>query len=414
MRLFSNVTSMVRLGLVLGLGLTLAHPGPASASERRHKIPSIDNPSRAVSAPEAFAWDVFMATNWPALPGHRGMPDPSRTPGRHATSVWETWKASTEVFLSKGVQPSGWDAPDASTQAGGKTSLRTSDGVMLSSSADPSFVTGGLRDVNGEAIYSEVRMNKVAFDHIVEHELYNVEGQLAYLAKHGRLKMPMGSAEVKVSWRILDPVKDRSIAHRYVQTKGVLQTDGGPTRNVTLGMTGMNIMVKVLDQWFWTAFEQVDNPTQTYDRDFPKVMLAVRIDKKTQAVNAARRASLAGTPWEHYRSNGAQVAFVDADQAPIYLTNTQQETRILKTSSCTGCHAYSALGKVDGVPTRLFPLRTSHLDGTGTGYAGTPNPNELRNYNTLDYMWSFIEASPKNPANGAQFLMVNGQKPPRN
>lgn len=411
MRTLSNVIRLARIGLMLWMSLAIQTT--AAASEQLHKVPRIDNPARAVSAPEAFAWDVFMATNWPALPGRRGVPDPSRPLGRHATSVWETWKASTEIFLNNGAKPSGWDAADASTQLADKTSLRLSDGVMLASSADPSFVTGGLSDINGEPIYSEVRMNQIAFDHIVEHELYNVEGQLAYLAKNERLKMPFGSIEVKVSWRILDPVKDRSIAHRYVQTKGVLQSNGGVTRNVKLGMTGMNIMVKVLDQWFWTAFEQVDNATQTYDRDFPKVMLALRIDKRMQAVNATKRASLAGTPWEHYRANGAQIAFTGSDNAPSYLTNTQQETRILKTSSCIGCHAYSALGKIDGLPTRLFPLRTAHDDGTGTGYAGTPNPQELRNYGTLDYMWSFIEASPKVPGNGTRFLMVDGQKPPK-
>ncbi len=398
--------------LVLALLVTLVTQAALAAPGLPHKVPRVDNAARAVSAPEAFAWDVFIATNWPALAGPRGVPDAGRALGRPSKAVWETWKASTEVFLANGAKPPGWDVPDPSTPPAGKSSLRLSDGVMLASSADPSFVTGGLRDINGEPIYSEVRMNKIAFDHVVEHELYNVEGQLAYLAKNQRLVMPYGSIEVKVSWRILDPGKDRSIAHRYVQTQGVLQSSGGDKRNVRLGMTGMNIMVKVLDQWFWTAFEQVDNGAQTYDRDFPKVMLALRIDKRMQAENATRRAKFAGTPWEHYRGNGAQFAFVGADIAPTYLTNTQQETRILKTSSCIGCHAYSALGRVDGVPTRLFPLRTAHEDGTGTGYAGTPNPQELRNYSTLDAMWSFIEASPKVPGNATRFLMVNGQKPP--
>jgi hypothetical protein len=241
-----------------------------------------------------------------------------------------------------------------------------------------------------------------------------VEGQLAFTEKNGNLKMPLGAIELKASWRILDPAKDRAIAHRYFKTQGVLQRDDGTKRAVTLGLTGMNIMFKVRENWFWTAFEQVDNAAQTYDREFPRVMLAVRIDERTQAVNAARRARLAGTPWAHYRSNGAQIEFVGADnKTPTYLTNTQQETRILKTSSCIGCHVYSAIGRIDAQPTRLFPLRTAHADGTGTGYAGAPNPQELQRYKTLDYMWSFIEASPKNPANGTRFLMVDGTKPPQ-
>lgn len=333
--------------------------------------------------------------------------------GRQTQAVWETWKASTEVFLAGGVAPPGWSAPDPSAPAGGKSGLRLSDGVMLQSSAEPSFVTGGLRDVRDAPIYSEVRMNQIAFEYVVGNGLYNVEGQLAYLARNQNLKMPFGSMEVKASWRILDPVKDRAIANRYFQAKGVLTDANGKTQSVTLGLTGMNLMAKVLEHWFWTSFEQVDNPTQTYDRDFPTVMLAVRVDDRMQAVNAARRARLAGTPWAYYRSNGAQVEFLRADGSPSYLSNTQQETRILKTSSCIGCHAYSAIGRVDGLPTRLFPLRTAHEDGTGTGYAGVPDPKELRNYVTLDYMWSFIESSARNQADSTRFLMVNGAKPPK-
>ena len=398
----------------LRIGLTLLLVGVCTSfapAQPLRGIPRIDQPDRAVAAPEEFAWDLFIATNWPALAGSRGVPDPRRRFGPQTKAVWETWKASTEVFLAAGAKPPGWDSPDPSDSA--KTGLRLSDGVMLQSSADFSFVSGGLLDIHDQPIYSEDRMNKVAFGYVFEHELYNVEGQLAYLDRNEKLKMPFGSTEVKASWKILDPVKDRSIAHRYFQTQGILQQRSGEKRRVTLGLTGMNIMVKVLDHWFWTSFEQDDNAAQTYDREFPTVMLAVRIDAKMRAVNAARRAGLAGSAWAHYRSNGAQIAFVNANGSPTFLSNTQQETRILKTSSCIGCHAYSAIGRPGGVPTRLFPLRTAHTDGTGTGYFGTPIPEDLRNYITLDYMWSFIEASPKVPGDKTQFLMVSGAKPPK-
>ena len=406
----TSSTSIARAGLTLMLVVACTS---FAAAQSRRPIPRVDDPGRATSAPEEFAWDLFMATNWPAVAGRRGVPDPRRPFGPQAQAVWETWKASTEVFLSGGATPPGWESPDPTAPGGAKTGLRLSDGVMLESSADPSFVSGGLLDINGAPVYSEVRMNQVAFDHVVEHELYNVEGQLAYLARNEHVKMPFGAIEVKASWRILDPVKDRAIAHRYFQTHGVLQQGTGEKGRVRLGLTGMNIMLKVMDQWFWTAFEQDDNAARTYDREFPTVMLALRIDARMHAVNAARRARLAGSPWAHYRSNGAQIAFVGADGAPTFLTNTQQETRILKTSSCIACHAHSAIGRPGGVPTRLFPLKTAHSDGTGTGYFGTPVAADLRNFITLDYMWSFIEASAKAPGNTTQFLMVNGDKPPK-
>jgi hypothetical protein len=403
-------TSLAGIALSLLLsGGCRAPDAPPPVSE----IPKIENAERAILSPEEFAWELFVATNWPALPGSRGVPDPNRPFGPQARAVWETWKASTEVFLAAGATPPGWDAPDPSSPDSAKAGLRLSDGVMLASSAQFSFVSGGLLDVRNLPIYSEVRMNRVAFDQVVGQGLYNVEGQLAYLAANGPLRMPLGAMEVKASWRILDPVLDSAIAHEYFQAQGILENGNGGTQRVTLGLTGMNLMVKVLDDWFWTSFEQEDNAAQTYDREFPSVMLAVRIDERMQAVNAEWRARLAGSPWAHYRSNGAQVTFVNSDSTPTFLSNTQQETRILKTSSCIGCHAYSALGRVGGVPTRLFPLRTAHDDGTGTGYFGTPRPADLRNYRTLDYMWSFIEASPKSPQNATEFLMVDGSSPPK-
>ncbi len=67
MRPLSCVTSLARIGLVRWIWI--ANPATAAASERLHKISRLDNPARAVSAPEAFAWDVFIATNGPALVG---------------------------------------------------------------------------------------------------------------------------------------------------------------------------------------------------------------------------------------------------------------------------------------------------------------------------------------------------------
>ena len=367
------------------------------------QAPSLNEVQRALTQPEQFAWELFIAVNWPA--------NAKQPFGGNAPAQWGAWKDTTEVFLSAGKKPARWSQPDDPPADPTKTNLRLSDGIILSSSADPSFVTGGLRDINNVPIYSEIRMNKVAFEHVLANELYNVEGQLAFLAENKTLRMPEGAVEVKASWRVLHPVKDRAIQGRYFQAEGILQTPDGKKTRVKLGLNSMNIMFKLRDQWFWTAFEQVDNAAQTYNIGFPEVALALRIDPATQAVNKVWKSRLAGTVWANYRSNGAQINYVNSDGTPTFLTNTQQETDILKTSSCIGCHAYSAIGRVAGVPSRLFPLKTSNPDGTGTGYLGTPNPQYLRDYVTLDFMWSFIEASPKNPANATQFLMVTGAKP---
>jgi hypothetical protein len=252
-----------------------------------NQAPPLTDLQRPLAQPEQFAWELFIATNWPSSSKARL--------GSSVPAQWETWKDTTEVFLSGGKKPAPWGVPDDPARDPTKTQLRLNDGIILSSSADPSFVTGGLRDINNNPIYSEIRMNKVVFEHIVANELYNVEGQLAYLAAHKALRMPAGASEVKASWRVLHPVKDRAIAKRFFQAQGVLQTADGKKTRVTLGLNSMNIMFKLRDQWFWTAFEHQDNATQTYNTGFPEVALALRIDPAMQAVNKAWKAKLAGT-----------------------------------------------------------------------------------------------------------------------
>ena len=46
----------------------------------------------------AFAWQSFVALNWPALAGSRGSPDPDKIIGQPGAVVWETWKTPGEIF----------------------------------------------------------------------------------------------------------------------------------------------------------------------------------------------------------------------------------------------------------------------------------------------------------------------------
>src|SRR5262249_48210384 len=61
-----------------------------------------------------FSWRIFVALNWPAVTGRRGVPDKSKAFGDPSVSstVWETWKASYEIIPPNAEQepPTPWDS----------------------------------------------------------------------------------------------------------------------------------------------------------------------------------------------------------------------------------------------------------------------------------------------------------------
>jgi hypothetical protein len=45
-----------------------------------------------------YAWNAFIAVNWPAQPGARGVPDTSKPFGQGSPTVWETMRAKDELY----------------------------------------------------------------------------------------------------------------------------------------------------------------------------------------------------------------------------------------------------------------------------------------------------------------------------
>ena len=348
------------------------------------------------------AWALFAALTAPA----EDAPDPDIDPGPGAMA-WETWRSSTRAFPPRGARPAPWGADEAAPDPA-SDGLRLSDGVHLFSSLEPSFVTGGLRDRLGRPIYSEVRLNRVAFEHMVAEGLFSLDGQIAF-ARAGRdLEMPDGAMEVKATWRVLDGAVDPALAGTYLTTTATRPGDDAP---VTLGLTSLNVLAKRGGAWFATAFEHEANPTETLNDRSPHVALVLRRPADYEAANAEMRARHAGTPAAHYVANGGQAGFAAEDGGPVFLTNTQQETDILRSSSCLSCHAHTALGLVEGVPTRLSPLASQNPDGTATGFLGAPDPAVLDRFTTFDMMWSVLEASAADPDLRVRMIGV-GELPP--
>lgn len=248
-----------------------------------------------------FAWQEFIGLNWPAVAGQRGVPDPQASPADFgnpdatAPTVWQTYKANSEVFLPGGVMPKPWNdqppAPPCVTSDSGVRALLAQPGVPVLSmlSAFDDFVLDEtqqasgqwLADQAGNLIYYEIKINKDEFDSIVADGFYNgaVQNQTAATgvnptaAGQYQVKLPSGcnagscpnqgpartgAIEIKAAWRIL---ADPSQNSRYLTTRAVLVNQAGACTPATMGLVGLHIIHKTVSQpqFIWATFEQVDN-----------------------------------------------------------------------------------------------------------------------------------------------------------
>src|SRR6202012_3300982 len=92
---------------------------------------------------------------------------------------------------------------------------------------------------------TELRMNRVAFDYIRAHELYNLDGQLQMVAAARPVSFPAASTEIKANWR---PIRSDERA-RYHTLE--VRFDDGTER--LYGLTALHIVSKDSPQWFWAT-----------------------------------------------------------------------------------------------------------------------------------------------------------------
>ncbi len=263
---------------------------------------------------DIFAWDTFVALNWPA--SSPGEPDPSRVIGDGKNgdneTVWESWKESFEIFLPNGAAPSAWGDPrvppavcpttDGRTRRVltqlGKAPLdfvhRGPDGNVLDEFSNP-FKGGPIIDQMGRFARFEIAVNETMFDHIVTNVLYSRAGQRQYaleaakpgsqLPKHrgkpavqfpyGRIAKQdpddpsagVGSIMIKAGWMDLTGY-DEEVVRTFHTKTGFVYTPAEKESGIeercelkTMGLVGLHIAHKTCfaPQWVWATFEHVDN-----------------------------------------------------------------------------------------------------------------------------------------------------------
>jgi len=324
----------------------------------RNAIPLFPNPPQDIPIPtspeqaETFAWRMFVALNWPALQGQRGMPDESRRIGDPGVAVWQTYKTSDEVFLSDGRDPGPWffggtDQPLRLEQEAKATERE------LELSEIKQAIGGPLTDQHGNVTYYEKAGNVISYDFIREKKLYNRDGQQHY----GPVVFPFGAVEIKAAWRILTGADNPA---RYYTAHASVRTAGGE-RDAAVGLTGLHIIIKTPNapQWIWSTFEQVDNvpgPAGQAPWSYNNPAAAAVPNKETPpgtptqveryykelpvAINNTWRNALKGTPWQYYQLIGVQ--YPEKNPRPDMLANVTMETYIQPQSSCITCHSTAA------------------------------------------------------------------------
>jgi hypothetical protein len=320
--------------------------------------------AKAMTDPLLFAWSMFINFNWPARLDVRGMPDTNKPFGGPGPVVWQTWKTSQNLYVKPGQTPLPWN-----------------QGLIYQPPALQSGMIDGkvLTDNNGNPVMYEVRENEDTLNYIIQRNLYTQAGQLKLLQGGLPVSFPYTAMEIKASWRFLGKGDDPShYLTATVQYQGVERV---------VGLNGLHITSKILPQWFWCTFEQIDNPTTT------PAKLILPIAEDVQLLNKDMQRAMAGLKWAYYRLDGVQTADANDRNAAncivnakdSCLANSQIETYFQGSSSCLTCHSTASIGP-DG---KRFSLWT-YRGGNQQGHIGSPPP--MKSYVPLDFVWSMREA----------------------
>ena len=380
---------------------------------------------------DIFSWQEFFALNWPARSDMRGEPDVNKKISDPGPRVWETWKEEYEVYLKDGRNPRPWNdrEPVPGACGGEKIFFRTQkihdvvDATLQAAAADGTL-PATLTDQNGKLVRYEIRLNKILFDHIVKHRLYNANVQS--LAKS--VDFPNGAILIKAAWREVSPTEER-LFHTVTacvcdkDKKGIMVN----CKKQRMGLVGFHITQKTpsAPQWVWSTFEQVNNvpgiaatgelsfndPScttcpvnkQTQTGTPNQMVRAITIPgvepncaEPTQAVDNVRRLNddvrkalaTAGTVFRYYELINTQWPVPQVSSTPqpetvfnvrpLALGNTTMESFVQPTSTCMGCHSTARTVNANNFVSSDFSFTLNNAQPAKTSCKIIPPPHHPR------------------------------------
>jgi hypothetical protein len=250
-------------------------PLPAAGSTPLQARPNFDY----------FSWESFIALNWPAAAGARGVPDQPDNPNVFLKAasgtpvVWGTYKDSFDLFGQGNQRPNAWDSPDGPVspcpngQSGQKTLIFTSKGSTPLMQTTQAF-SYPLIDQRSNYLYYDIRYDQAQYNFVRGQD--NDPSSWLYLLKNlgpkenaqFGVQMPMttttpanalGSIMVKAAWRIKIDKDDAS--RFYTVSAQIYNPQTKTCTPATVLLVGLHIAHKIdpFTEWVWSTFEQVDN-----------------------------------------------------------------------------------------------------------------------------------------------------------
>jgi hypothetical protein len=361
--------------------------------------------------PDRLAWQLFLTINKLAIKG-----ESTTTP-----TVWETWPSTRAIYREDGADPGplhfelgpmGAIVPGIAHEARFESAADSSPELTtlprLRHIVAGRMVPGMPSAMDARRLI-ESRMNRIAFDYLRRHALYNLEGQMRAVASGRGVDFPRGSIDVKASWRAIpasDALRYRTIWVRF---------DNGEKR--LYGLTALNLAAKVLpagaggdaaarvgtavrqrgSPWLWASFEHIDNAHRVDGEGWqaPSRDRFACPHNPSDCDRVPAGLHLEGTAWQNYRLRGTLTDYVDSEGRPRRLGNSELEAGLQSTASCITCHARSAVAVVGGRLRRLPVFETNERSGS----IGLPKPAWFRSdgsaYEPLDFVWSLSQAKPR-------------------
>jgi len=362
-----KIRCLVALALLSGAALA------QNAMPRQELNPAVNDPSR-------FAWELFCLVNKPVE--GTGM------------TFWETWPPTNYVYANACQTPV-WPKPDPDMR-------KLTRSRLLHKVSQQAMGASPFNAVTGADAMEETRINRAAFDYIVDNQLWHQEGVLAKATNSG-VDFPAASLIVKSNWIQIQPDQQG----RYYTVP--YQQDG---QEILLGLNAFHLVSKDLPNWFWSTFEHVDNPGRCdfigCQDDFgfapayipPHRNLNQGYPAGDQTRALAELFKKAGLPavWKNYRLKGTQIDFIDSTGQATLLGNSILEPGFGNASSCMTCHARASVSP-DGSGDLTMLLNVNPI----MGYVGAPQaswfyqesgPLPLRPmvlFYQLDFLWELTE-----------------------
>jgi hypothetical protein len=211
---------------------------------------------------DCYGWQLLIAMNWPTQAGSCDSDSGAYfgRPGDYKPVVWERFKSDYDIFSGK--EPTPW-----CTEAPRELRTISKDRLSATQQADHNWLTAWDTPNIGRVVRYEIRVNKLEFDYIVGHNLWNQQGlsEAFNTPRGGGIDLPNASMEVKAAWRVVPKGQEKDFEGCYKVTKAMIPFDDnhpdGAKEERTVALVGQHIIIKTPNspQWVWATFEHKNN-----------------------------------------------------------------------------------------------------------------------------------------------------------